>query len=294
MKRFLFWALAVLITIGAAVYQRLTGPTHPTSKNITINGVEYKLKFLRSQSSEKFQDCELKFEIPDKTVNGKIFYRQYPTNNEWETVNMVRENRQINSFIMNKVFAKYEEDVLVGSLPYQPPAGKLEYYIELTTPDETFYLAKKNPVVIRFSGAVPDYVLIPHIILMFFAMLMANVAGLFAAAKLKPFRLYTHITLIAMLIGGMIMGPVVQKFAFGEFWTGVPFGWDLTDNKTLIGFVAWIIASIANRKKERPVYTIIAAIVTLIIFSIPHSMLGSELDPETGEIIQAFVQLRFF
>ncbi len=50
----------------------------------------------------------------------------------------------------------------------------------------------------------------------------------------------------------MILGPIVQKYAFGELWTGIPFGWDLTDNKTLIAFLFWILAVIMNRKKERP------------------------------------------
>ena len=62
-------------------------------------------------------------------------------------------------------------------------------------------------------------------------------------------------------MGGMILGPIVQNFAFGELWTGVPFGWDLTDNKTLIAFLFWIIAVVMNRKKEKPLYTILAAVV---------------------------------
>jgi hypothetical protein len=43
----------------------------------------------------------------------------------------------------------------------------------------------------------------------------------------------------------MILGPVVQYYAFGEFWTGVPFGWDLTDNKTLVAVIFWALA-VAN------------------------------------------------
>jgi hypothetical protein len=50
----------------------------------------------------------------------------------------------------------------------------------------------------------------------------------------------------------MILGPVVQKFAFGEYWTGFPFGTDLTDNKTLIAFIGWIIALVAVFKSEKP------------------------------------------
>jgi hypothetical protein len=81
----------------------------------------------------------------------------------------------------------------------------------------------------------------------------------------------------------------VQKFAFGDLWTGVPFGWDLTDNKTLIAVLFWLIAVIMNRKKERPVYMVLAAVVLLVVFSIPHSLFGSELDYGTGQVIQGII-----
>ena len=85
------------------------------------------------------------------------------------------------------------------------------------------------------------------------------------------------------------MGPLVQKYAFDELWTGVPFGWDLTDNKTLIAFIAWVIAYLFNRKQESRYWVVAAMVVTLVVFSIPHSLFGSQLDPETGKIIQGAI-----
>ena len=82
-----------------------------------------------------------------------------------------------------------------------------------------------------------------------------------------------------LTIARMIMGPIVQKFAFGAYWTGFPFGMDLTDNKTLIVLIFWIIAFVMLRKRPTArVWTILASLMTLIIFMIPHSMHGSELD----------------
>ena len=34
-----------------------------------------------------------------------------------------------------------------------------------------------------------------------------------------------------------------------------PFGWDLTDNKTLIALIFWILAVVMNRKKETILYS---------------------------------------
>jgi hypothetical protein len=53
---------------------------------------------------------------------------------------------------------------------------------------------------------------------------------------------------------------------------------DLTDNKTLISMVMWVIAIVAIWKNSRPRWWVFAAsISTLVIFMIPHSLRGSEL-----------------
>jgi len=62
-------------------------------------------------------------------------------------------------------------------------------------------------------------------------------------------KYYTGVVLITLFVGGLILGPVVQKYAFGAFWAGWPFGHDLTDNKTLFVFIFWVIAWFVLRKK---------------------------------------------
>jgi hypothetical protein len=77
----------------------------------------------------------------------------------------------------------------------------------------------------------------------------------------------------------MIFGPIMQKYAFGAFWTGVPFGIDLTDNKTLIAVIGWLIALIALRKTIHPKrWIIFASVLMFVVYLIPHSVLGSELN----------------
>jgi len=169
-------------------------------------------------------------------------------------------------------------------LPSQPAAGKLQYYIEFKTSDDVLPLLKEEPVIIRFKGAVPAVVLAIHIIFMFTGMWFSNLTAILAFVKNNKQKFYGLLTLIFLIIGGMIMGPFVQKFAFNEYWAGIPFGWDLTDNKTLIAVIAWVIAVAGNWKKERRFLYIGAAIVTLVIFIIPHSMMGSEFDYVKGEV----------
>ena len=289
MKKTILWILAVIITLGAAYYQRKTGPTNPRDTYLTVNDTVLKVRLVRSLGLD--ERPEVRLAITDTSVKARLYYRRYRTGEEYSSSEFIYKVYPDNSMLMNKVFGITEEKGLYAAVPPQPPAGKIEYYIELTDSKGTTYILKETPVVIRFKGAVPSYILTPHIIFMFLAMLLANVAGLMALFRLPAFRKYSVLTLITLIAGGMILGPAVQKFAFGEFWTGVPFGWDLTDNKTLIALLFWILAVVMNKKRDTRLYTLLAAIVTLIIFSIPHSMFGSELDYSSGEVTQGLILL---
>jgi hypothetical protein len=265
MKKFYFWIIATLITVAAAMYQRITGPTYPEKTSVTVDGATYDLKLKRSQTNT--YPCLIRLVLPEN-IKGNLYFRRFRSVEEWTVAEMYREG-----------------GFLAGELPSQPAAGKLEYFIVLAGPGgNEVPINRERPVVIRFKGNVPAAVMIPHIIIMFLAMLLSNVAGLTAAFGRAEQRKYGRWALWLMLAGGMILGPVVQKYAFGELWTGIPFGWDLTDNKTLIAVAGWIIAVVLNHRKDRPAYTVAAAILLLLVYSIPHSLFGSELDFSTGTI----------
>lgn len=267
LKKILLWILALIFVLGARTYQKYTGPTYPKREKITLGAKDYKFKLLRSHGGD--ENCIFPI-VLNNNIKGKFYYRLYPTANKFKAVEM-----------------EHSGDSLFIELPHQPPAGKLEYYVELYNEDESVFVNKEEPVIIRFKGAVPNWALLPHIFMMFFGLWFVMVSAFYALAKEQAYKLYAILALISLFIGGLILGPIVQKFAFGEYWTGIPFGWDLTDNKTLVGFVAWFIAYLLNMRKERRTAIIIGAVFIIVIFSIPHSMHGSERNPETGEIISA-------
>jgi hypothetical protein len=271
-KKIIFWILAVIITLGVAVYQRMTGPTYPESYKFEFNDKEYSFSLPRSQNGTN--DAMILLNLKDAGIGGYIFYRRFKSGDEFDTIRFHREN----------------ED-LIAWLPGQPPAGKLEYGVKLFSMQGEELFTTPEPIVIRFKDTVPAFVLIPHVLLIFTAMLLSNLTGFYAIYKLPSYKIYTFLTLVFFLTGGMIMGPIVQKYAFGEYWTGFPFGKDLTDNKALVAFVLWIIAWIGNRKKERRYLVIIAAVTNLAISLIPHSLMGSELDYSSGEIKTGMINI---
>jgi hypothetical protein len=287
MKKFILWFLAFFITIGAAYYQRKTGPTYPKRINVTLNDTLLGLKLVRSLGLD--ERSEVKLSINDTTVTARLFFKRYKSDEEYQVADFSYKEYPVNSFLMNKVFKIYEEKGLFAEVPQQPEAGKLQYYFEITDSKGNQSYFKDSPIVIRFKGGVPLFILIPHILFMFLAMLFSTLAGLMSVIKFPLYKKYSIWTLVLFIAGGMVLGPVVQYYAFGDLWTGIPFGWDLTDNKTLIALLFWILAVIMNRKQERPLYTALAAFVLLLVYSIPHSLFGSELDYSSGQVTQGFI-----
>ena len=264
-KSILLWIFAIVFTLGIATYQRMTGPTYPKKGSITIAEKEIKFKLLRSHSSSS--DAIISIENKAKIFGGSILYKRYNTSDDWTEVTMAQNG-----------------DNIEGSLPSQPAAGKLMYRVFLKYGNENYAL-NIEPTVIRFKGDVPAFILIPHILFMFLAMLFSTRTGLEALIKGKQTFNYAMVTTITLFLGGIILGPIVQKYAFGAYWTGWPIGKDLTDNKTAVAFLFWVIATYKLFKdRDKSVMAIIAMIILLAIYLIPHSMFGSELNYESGKI----------
>ncbi|MCX8056332.1 MAG: hypothetical protein N3F03_01825 [Ignavibacteria bacterium] len=261
MKRsILFWILAVVVTLLSAYYQRVTGPTYPISGKISLANKEIKYKLERSHSSNS--NFKVEINVGDADISGNVYWKRFKTDDAWSVVKM------------EKV-----EDRLVAEIPPQPPAGKIEYRVELFYNGSSVLIPEEEGVVLRFKDDVPAWFLIPHIILIFLAMVFSTRAGLEYFNPEQNFKKYVNWTLVFLILGGFVFGPIVQFYAFGEWWTGFPFGYDLTDNKTLIALVFWLIAFFKMKKGQNfDKWILVAAIVMFVVFLIPHSLLGSELD----------------
>ncbi|MFZ5928304.1 MAG: hypothetical protein ACOYX1_12745 [Acidobacteriota bacterium] len=252
------WLLAFAITVTSAIYQRATGPTHPRRGKVTLAGREVRYSLPRSMAGG---DAEVRVPAASPQTRGTLAWKRHNSRDGWTYLEMAREG-----------------DQLAARLPQQPPAGKLAYRVILQDGSERVTLGGQ-PVIIRFRGEVPLPVLVLHIIAMFGAMLAGTRAGLEFFRRAPDYGRLPLWTLGLLTLGGLVLGPIVQKYAFGAYWTGWPFGTDLTDNKTAVAWLAWILAWIRLRRapEKAGAWVLGAAIVMMAVFAIPHSLLGSEL-----------------
>ncbi len=259
-KTLLLWVLTIIFTMAIAAFQRMTGPTYPVRGTTTINDIEITFKLPRSHGGEG--DEFIKLDIPDTNITGQMNWKRLNSRDDWTSMPLFRVN-----------------NYLSAPVPHQPPAGKIEYVILLKYGDGALTPLTDEVTVIRFKGDVPLYILIPHILFMFLAMLFSSRTGLAALMREEKILKLAIYTVVFLFIGGIILGPVVQKFAFGAFWTGWPFGHDLTDNKTAVALLFWLIAIWQIRKDPgKRWWAVVAAVILLAVYLIPHSVLGSEID----------------
>jgi hypothetical protein len=201
--------IAILLTTGAIVYQRMTGPTQTRQVNFAFNEQTYNITLPRTSSTT--DDCRIILERKELTLSANLIFKKYPSHDAFDTLPFQKEG-----------------EILVCKIPVQPPAGKLVYYMQVTNGEMQQDVVKDQPVVIRFRGHVPVYWLIPHIIFMFLAMFLANLSGMLAIFRNFRFRVWSILTLLVFIIGGMFLGPMVQKYA------SVPIGQEFLSAGTLL------------------------------------------------------------
>lgn len=255
----LLWVAALVLMTAGVLYQKMTGPTYPVHGKIKIGNEMIKYRLPRSHMGDG--DEIIKIKCP-ANFQGKFKFRRYRSHDEFAEVPMKRDG-----------------EYLTANIPHQPSAGKVMYYVSLSPDGENWTPINKEDIKIRYTGQVPDWILWPHIVLMFLALVFGMRTMLEVFASGPSVMLYSVLTLVIIFLGGMVLGPLVQKYAFGAYWTGFPFGIDLTDNKTLIAVVAWLIAIWRMRKTpNQKWWAVAAAAVMIAVFLIPHSTLGSERD----------------
>jgi hypothetical protein len=161
----------------------------------------------------------------------------------------------------------------------------------VTLPDresETF-----QPILLKYEGKVPAYIIIPHVLCNFGAIFFAALT-LFSAIDIKKGKRslketikFPLTTFILLFLGFIPFGMAMNWFAFGATWEAFPFGRDVTDNKSQIILLFWLVTLILvkgtllgkgeekNLVSDRGYFNVvvITLIVTIAMYAIPHSFI---------------------
>lgn len=175
--------------------------------------------------------------------------------------------------------------VLSFTIPSHPLATQFQYRFVIRGENEKpqIILSQNDdkPMILKFVGNVPIWVLVPHIICMFLGITFLFLA-LFGAVALVRNRSDAGGTArlarwawTFMFAGGVPFGIAMNWYAFHVLWEAVPFGDDITDNKTQVALVFWGLASIVLTRRpgrHSGLFALAAGLLVVAMYLIPHSL----------------------
>ena len=273
----LLWILSAAMAVASFYFQNRTGPTYPLRGTVETERGPVAFTFLRSEEIGTGLQIMLKEPVP-AGLAGSVKWRRYKSNDSWAQTPMAA-----GSFRFTRRGDAEEIRGLGVVLPSLPErAGKYEYFVFIDDGTGPRSVTGEKPIFARYKAPVPRTVLLPHILAIFLSMTLALRTG-FQALSGRPLKGLLWATIGSLLAGAFVLGPIVQHYAFGVWWSGVPFGYDWTDNKVLVELAAWVVAAAMLGKPHRArAAVLIATLVTLAIYLIPHSVFGSEYDYTKG------------
>jgi hypothetical protein len=241
LKSILSWAVAAALTLACFAFQNRTGPTYPLEGKFRTARGEVSFKFLRSEEIGQGLQIMLRDPVP-QGVSAKVRYRRYKSNDGWSETPM-----NPGTFRFFRRGTAEEVRGVGATLPSLPQrAGKYEYQVLVDDGTGVRSVTGDRPVHARYKAPVPHAVLLVHILIVFLSMTLALRTGI-AALTGGEVRGLLWATIGSLLLGAFVLGPIVQKYAFGVWWSGVPFGYDWTDNKVLVELLGWAGAARAVR-----------------------------------------------
>jgi hypothetical protein len=258
--RLILWAPALLAALALAYFQWRTSSARPLRGSAAV--AEQQLKYSLPRSAENASDA--KVAIPDLGVPApRILWRPYPSDAPFTVV-----------FFGPEPIGK--KKMMTANLPAQPPLGMLEYAIEAANvpiPDDD------STVILHFKGPIPKLALFSHVALVFLALTTSIRTGLGALTG-RDEKALPWATLGLTLVGGAVLGAFVHKAAYGAFWADS----DMSGGKTLAMLIVWLAACLlAGFPKIRRPALVLASLLTIVAFLIPHSLQASKLKHQSQQ-----------
>lgn len=147
-------------------------------------------------------------------------------------------------------------------------------------------------LLVKYKGEVSPVVLALHIIFMFGAFyfmiqsLWSAIDILSTGTGKRSAVSNARWALGCTFIGGWPIGFILNYQAFGPVWEGFPFGYDITDNKTQLMFIFWLVSlllvwgSFIGKGEEKDLLgprgfafaVLLSYIISLFLFIVPHSL----------------------
>jgi hypothetical protein len=246
--KIIWYILAFVITIGLLYLARTNSRGNPEFVTHTENGYTFEYTDITKAFEKEAIKLPLKITGPiDENLRPVL--RSLKQSQDINT-----DPKKYSTIPMNPNDSA--ENIYYAQLTAGEKGSKQLYYFEIRDKvggrPAVFYNPSGNPFVLKSIGHVPGVILFLHIFCMFASVFLITL-GAFKGIELLQDKNNTRSLVITfalaalfVFLGGYPLGFMMNSYAFGTIWEGVPFGTDATDNKTQSLFVYLLFIVLAG------------------------------------------------
>lgn len=208
-----------------------------------------------------------------------------------------KDNLQQSDFTPLVMTPTAHGNYFINTLPHRQKAQKYYFFISVKDNKNLAVTLPENPLVnkdffrVTYKSDPNLWGLAAHVLLMIMTLFFLVHTLYFVInylANKKEWSIKAGFStvfwgMVVFFISGFPLGMWIAYEKYGVAWGGVPFGWDITDNKTQIAFLYWlsvmILAKAVLFKRGEGGYKAFAylslfgiALTTVIFTVIPHSL----------------------
>jgi hypothetical protein len=211
----------------------------------------------------------------------------YQTQGAWRTVHFRRATEPGQG-------ATGAGEMFEAAIPNAGRGARVFYYVQVAlAPGQSLQLpanGQNDPFPLTFKGRPSTPLIIAHVVCMMVGLVLLVVAMIGAILFLRNGRslaLHRRSSLIGFVLlftGGVPLGIAVERQVFGTYWEGWPFGRDVTDTKTGLILLLWLILMLVRgrdlwgklpatrgpRDRTWAAWLIAITIFTVAMYLIPH------------------------
>ncbi|MBU8934729.1 MAG: hypothetical protein KOO62_12090 [candidate division Zixibacteria bacterium] len=242
------WAVALLLTVMLLYVARTTSRGRPEFQTHTENGYTFEYTTVPKITEKTTDRLTLKITGPfEPGVNPVI--RQVRFRQDSDTP--ISKYGSVPLLVEDSATGLYSTPITAGD-----KGGKTRYYFEVRDNiggrRAVFLNPDNEPFVLKYIGEVPTVVVALHIFFMFatvYFVVLGMLHGLNlvrGGVDIYAFGRAFFLATVCAFVGGYPFGFMMNAYAFGVIWEGVPFGTDATDNKTQLLFVYLVLVALAS------------------------------------------------
>lgn len=246
--RFIRWTAALLLTVALLYVARTSSMGRPELVTHTDNGYTFEYltvpKIAENTTGTVSLNITGPFEPGARVVLRKTKFGQ-------DAITPVERYGSVPMSVEDSAQGLYSVIITAGNR-----GAKAWYYFEVRDNvgglRASFKTPEGEPFVLKWIGDVPQVVLVTHIFFMFATVYFVILGMLHGVNMIRGSTdAYSlgkafFLSVVCSFVGGYPLGFMMNYYAFGGVWEGVPFGTDATDNKTQVLFVYLVLVALAT------------------------------------------------